>query len=198
MAIDVALTIYRSEYETLYTSLDTKRSIAKVHNYATKLFAELKKLLDDPIFFTADQPHWRSRPRPATQDFETLFEQLRKLQSTLKTAESRTRPGPGRKSVQPMDRLVEQLNWIQAEFSQDAVTHSRKKTEGNPAEFIRLCCRTVGLTDGQIDRAIKRYAARRHRNIQFQYFDLSTGEPLSEQDRVRKSRRSRPKSRGEG
>jgi hypothetical protein len=171
--------------------LKTKRSIAKIRRYATKLCNEVETLLVDRVFYVAGQPFWSSRARPKRGDFDKLFSALSDLQSAMETAQSRTTMQPGRKSVQPIDNLLKFLNWIQAEASDDNVQRSAKDSDrSNSTRFVHLCCKKVGLTKGQVERALRRNISEFHAAIMHDNFDLSVGKAINKKYRP-KSRRSR-------
>jgi hypothetical protein len=105
---------------------------------------------------------------------------------------------PGRKSTTLADRLVLMLNSVLAESSGNNVVRSTKlSAKARSSEFVRFCCKKVGLSDGQIDRAMKRNIADYHRTLEYHNFDLSLGESVDEEQRRERSRRCRPRSRGE-
>jgi hypothetical protein len=194
--VEAGLALCRSEQDALRTSLTTKRSIDKVRRYATKLRDELGKLLTDSVFLSAGQPHWHSRPRPQTDDFEPLFAALKSLHTVMETAQSRTAMRPGRKSVEPLDSLVQYLNWIQADIVGDNVIRSNKNTEkARSSDFIRICCKKVGFTDGQIERALRRNASKFHHSLEHDAFDLSLGVSVREEKLRTKIKRARPRLR---
>ena len=104
----------------------------------------------------------------------------------------------GRKIIVLVDNLVESLNWIQADVTIDNVINSNKDARARKAigaNFIALCCEKVGLSTGQIKRAIKRNVAKFHRALEYDGFDLALGENVPEQMIRKKSKRARPRSR---
>ena len=104
--------------------------------------------------------------------------------------------GPGRKSLQPIDGLVQFLNWIQVESSGENVRYSGKDSDrARASKFVHLCCETVGLSKGQIDRALKRNAAEYHRALEHQGIDMALDEMVDEDKRLSRGKRSRPRSR---
>jgi len=191
--IGAAIAHYRSEKMAERTSLSTKRSVRKIRGYAFKLDRELHQLLDDPIFFTAGLPHWSSVPKPQASDFEQLFGDLGQLQLLMEKTQSRMQMKRGRKSSQPLDGLVKQLNWIQANATRDNVQRSTK-IFGDRAynKYINLCCQIADpdLTPAQIDRVLRKQIAEFH-NVLINYsFDTSVGQGLDKKHQP-KSRRSR-------
>jgi hypothetical protein len=91
LRIGIAIAWYRSEKAAQKTSLNTKRSVKKVRDYATKLDQQLKDLLKDPIFFSAGLPYWSPTPKPQSSDFAQLFDSLEQLQSLMEETQSRMR-----------------------------------------------------------------------------------------------------------
>lgn len=194
--IEVWLAVFTSERASSKTSLQTKRRIAKLRRYATKLETELHQLLEDPIFYSAGRPSWSALPRPAKDDFHLLFAQLETLQAVLEVAQTRTSMKPGRKAIEPIDGLVKQLNWVLTDIGRSQVIRSGKDSgKAESSKFIRFCCRKVGLSDGQIDRALRRNVAEYHRGLEYQAFDVSADEPVNEDERRSRGKRSRPRSR---
>jgi hypothetical protein len=164
--VEASLALYRGERDSERTSRQTKDSIKSVRTCASRLRKELEKLLKDPVFFSAGQPPWHSRPRLSVDDFQPLLNQLEKLQLRMNEAQERTRMRPGRKSTGAIDRLVQSLNWLQARVTGDNTIRSGKASDvSRSAEFIHLCCGTVGLTKGQIDRALSRNVSEYHETL---------------------------------
>ena len=115
---------------------------------------------------------------------------LDRVQREMDSAEGLTSQRPGRKSTAPIDFLVTNLNWIQNDATRDNVIRSNKKTEKTKGrEFIRQCCKKVGLSEGQIDRALKRNISKFH-NMLSRGVDLS-GNPSSSWPHVSESKRAR-------
>jgi hypothetical protein len=193
LQIGVAIAHYRSEKAAEKTSLPTKRSVKKIRDYAAKLDRELRRLLVDPIFFSAGLPHWSSTPKPQTSDFDQLFDNLKQLQLVMEKAQSRMQMTRGRKSTRLLEGLVKRLNWIQAGVSDDNVTRSTKTLGGRAYnKYINLCCHLANrdLTPAQIDRAFCQQIAEFHDILSNDGFDTSVGEYVDEKHHP-KSRRSR-------
>lgn len=181
--IGAAIAQYRSEKAASKTSLTTKRAVAKVRVYASKLHRELRGLLADPIFFTAGLPHWSSTPKPQVSDFELLFDNLKQLQSVMERTQSRMQMKPGRKSIRPIDFLISKLNWAQAEITGDNVQRSTKILGGRAFnKYVTLCCQIAdpNLTPRQIDRALSRHIANFHDRLSNDGFDTSVGKWVDE------------------
>lgn len=144
---------------SLWTALPTKRSIKKTLNYITKLKHELDALIDDPVYLSAGLPHgWISDSK-----IPIFLRKLKDIQSEMEFAEGRLSMGPGRKSIGPTDFLVAFLNWIQREVTRREVVRSNKRTEkASAVEFIKLCCKKVGLSERQVERSLKRTIATTH------------------------------------
>jgi hypothetical protein len=86
----------------------------------------------------------------------------------MTSAESRMSMRPGRKSVAPIGYLVTQLNWLQNAFTRDNVMRSNKRTEkARGSEFIHLCCQKVGVSKGQVDRALRRNISQFHMTLAY-------------------------------
>jgi hypothetical protein len=194
--VEVYLAQFKSEREASRTSLATKRSISKLRRYATKLNAELNRLLADPVFYSAGQPSWSSKPRPKKSDFNALIAELDNVQKILEAAQARLAMSPGRKSTRPIDGLVSQLNWMLAKSGKDNVIRSNKRSaSAQSSDFIRFCCKKVGLSDGQIDRAIKRNIAEYHRALEYRGIDMARDETIDGDELQSRAKRSRPRSR---
>jgi hypothetical protein len=102
----------------------------------------------------------------------------------------------GRKSIEPIDGLVQFLNWLQVESSGENVQHSGKDSDrAKASKFVHLCCETVDLSKGQIDRALKRNAAAYHRALEHQGIDTALDEQVVDKVRLSRAKRSRPRSR---
>jgi hypothetical protein len=201
--IGAALAFYKSQrLASTAAPLKTKRSIDKVRRYATKLESELRGILADPSFFQAGQPHWSPRPRPRKVDFEVLFSNLDQLQLTMDTAQSRMKMSPGRKSMQAIDFLIQALGSIQAQKSRDFVQRSTKDANkkwssgfARSTRFVTLCGNKVGLTPGQIERALKRSIAKYHDTLINHGFNTAIGGYIDGKQQP-KSQRSRTASDG--
>jgi hypothetical protein len=151
--IEAYLNFYLKYSGSLRTSLKTKRSIEKVVRYIPKLRSELKYLIQDPVFLLSGLPNgWTSPP-----DFSVLFRALDDLEETMDSSAARIQKRPGRKSTAPLDFLIISLNEIQRDVTSDNVIRSNKRTDkASGSTFIHLCCRKVGVSKSQVERAIKR------------------------------------------
>ena len=189
--VEEHLTRYVRHRQSLWTSLQTKRSIKKIENYATKLRTELEALLTDQVFFSASLPYGS-----ASDLGEIIRSQLKKLASLqydMSSAENRLSMRPGRKRL-PVDFLVMHLNWIQNAVTKDNVIRSNKRADkARSSTFIHLCCRKVGLSKGQVDRALRRNISYFHKNLG-NGIDLSVN-PRSARKHKSSSNRARPKSK---
>jgi len=157
--VEAKLNYFLRYRESLWTALPTKRSIKKIQNYATKLRHELEGLMDDPVFLSAGLPHGRI----SDGEIPKFLRDLKHIQTEMDGAEGRLSMKPGRKSVRPTDFLITFLNWIQRGLTRKEVVRSNKHTEkASAVVFIKLCCRKVGLTEGQVERSLKRTIAITH------------------------------------
>jgi hypothetical protein len=188
--VEARLNLFLKYRQSLWTSLRTKRSIKKVKNYATKLKAELKYLTADPVYLSAGL----ALGSPSSNDFSILLRALNDVQREMESAESRTSMKAGRKSTSPVDFLVSFLNWVQNDATRDNVIRSNKRTErASGSEFIHLCCRKVGLSKGQTDRALKRNISKFHSMLSYGV-DLSVN-PSGSRNQYSGSKRARPRSK---
>jgi hypothetical protein len=188
--VEGQLNFFLKYRQSLWTSLRTKRSIKKVKNYATKLQTELEYLTNDPVYLSAG----RSMGSPSNRDFSSLLSALDNVQREMESTESRTSMKPGRKSAGPVDFLVTHLNWIQNVATRDNVIRSKKKTEkASGSNFIYLCCQKVGLSKGQVDRALMRNISKFHSMLSYSV-DLSS-DPFGAGNHKSGSKRARPRSK---
>jgi hypothetical protein len=156
--VEANLNFFLKYRKSLWTASSTKRSIKKIQNYTAKLQRELEGLIVDPVFLSAGLPHGR-----ISDNGRALLRSLEHIQSEMEGAEGRLSMRPGRKSVSPTDFLVTFLNWIQRETTRKEVVRSNKRTEKASAGiFIKLCCQKVGLSEGQVERSLKRNIATSH------------------------------------
>jgi hypothetical protein len=157
--VEAQLNYFLKYRKSLWTASSTKRSIKKIQNYTAKLQRELEGLIVDPVFLSAGLPHGRI----SDNGIRPLLRSLEHIQSEMEGAEGRLSMRPGRKSVSPTVFLVTFLNWIQREATRKEVVRSNKRTEKASAGiFIKLCCQKVGLSEGQVERSLKRSIATSH------------------------------------
>ena len=178
---------YKQSYST---SLNTKRSINKVRNYAIKLRKELDFLANDTVYQVAGLPMGKI----GNTDFDLLIKKLGWLQFDMESAASRVSMRPSRKPTGPTDFLITHLNWIQGDVTGEPVIRSNKRTErANANNFVKLCCKKVGLSQDQIDRSLKRVISKFHSALALGV-DISSN-PFGEPREKFASKRARPKSK---
>jgi hypothetical protein len=190
--VEEHLARYLRHRESLWTSLKTKRSVKKIDNYATKLRTELEALLIDPAFFSAGRP--LGLTSDPVQIIRPLLKNLDWLQHDMRSAEGRLSMGPGRKKL-PVDFLVMNLNWIQNTVTNDNVIRSNKRRSDKAlgSAFIHMCCQKVGLSKGQIDRALRRNISYFHKSLG-DGLDVSN-HPFRTRKQYSASKRARPKKK---
>jgi hypothetical protein len=181
--IGAAIATYRNESFANRTSLKTKRLVEQMRGYASKLVKGANELTNDLVFLNAGLPWWKSRTGPSAGDILNQIQKIQALDQILADAQDRMKVGPGRKSAQPLEHLIKQLVWIQAEVTQKYVTRSIKTgVRARPTNrFIELCVHFADrrITSSNIERVLTRCIAEHHDTLAQYGFDTATGQHVN-------------------
>jgi hypothetical protein len=130
-------------------------------------------------------------PELDRSDFDALISSLGELDEKMESAQLRMRMPPGRKSKERIDFLVRMLVRIPGEISRDYPQRTTKNSsKAQAVRFVFLCAAKVGLSEPQIQRALKRTIATFHDLLINEDYDESIDEYVVDANQ-KKSRRSR-------
>lgn len=173
------IAMYRNRAAADRGSLATKRRVLRMRNAIRRLLNDAETLKEDPVFFNVSLPIWSSRTGPNIFDIDKRVRSISELDQILADAQERMQLKRGRKSSKPLEGLIKNLVWIQADATRKYVKRSTKSGSLRPINaFVSACAKIADptLSQSNVESVLTKCIAEHHHILKHDGFDTAVGE----------------------